>query len=239
MNMKNKDKKSLFCIISEWDIQTKLLCLVWVVDAVLIGFALYLFFPVFRETLILVLGLVTVICVTFGDTIKAKLEQGCSGLGNAPSCRSCMGCACAYPVVRKTIYEAIRRCAEHLHIKHPASEQELEACCPSDATFSDHRPRCWFRIMKLKLDFPVSDFAARSMLQKHLTECVKGHPGRFSGTGIRDLYIEDIAQDNDSFLITVMPFCTGVTDVYINSCIQQEQPEETRAVQEEVYDEQF
>ena len=177
------------------------------------------------------------ILVLYNDEISTYIDTKSN---SGETCMdSCVGCDAVYPAVLTTVYDALKIVAPVLHLAIPPTERQIQTICPPR---SDGLPRCAFRIMKRNEGEPVSDEDILSCFRQTLQDSFASHGASFLGTGVSDLYVEEVKQDDYAITFFIMPFCPSRTATCINQLKRREQIQKDRLAakyEEHIYDDQI
>ena len=184
-----------------------------------------------------ILVFLATILILYSDEISTYINMKTN---SADTCiDSCIGCDAVYPAVLTTVYDALKTVSPVLHISVPPTERQTQTICPPRP---DGLPRCAFRVMKRNEGDPISDEDILSCFRQTLQDSFASHGSSFLCTGVQDLYVEEVKQDDYAITFTIMPYCPSRTASCINQLKRREQIQKDRlaAKQEEhIYDDQL
>lgn len=197
--MKDKLKKYVDRF-KRFDIQEKFLCVLTVLALVIAIAFLMVWFKDFFTTLLVVFGLWVVCRMESG---KPFLLQGSGNYINYNL---------VYTLMKELAYEVLKRNEKLLNIHVPPTQKQIETITPPSP---DNLPRCNFQVPVIPGAEQPDEDTIISILQQSFSERFDAHLDRFNGSGVEDIYLDDIRQNGTSLTLTLMPLCAGVTDNYI------------------------
>ena len=218
---------------SKYDESTKLFIML-MVTVVMALFVLSVYF--LGNYIVVILVTAALLLVGFGDNVVALLQKSKNPSG---SCQNCIGCGAVYPSVLSTVYDALKVVAPVLHIAVPPTERQIQSVCPPRA---DGMPRWAFRVMKRNEGDPISNEDVLSCFRQTLQDCFASHGASFFCTGVMDLYVENVKQDDFAITFFIMPYCPSCTATHIDRLRLREQMQRERQNskrEEHIYDDQI
>ena len=229
-----KKIKDLIDGYSKYDESTKLFIMLMVtVFTALLVLSVYFLGHYFAVILVTV----ALLLVGFGDNITAFLQKSKNPMGSCTQC--CIGCDSVYPAVLSTVYDALKVVAPVLHIAVPPTERQIQSVCPPRA---DGMPRWAFRAMKRNEGDPVSNEDVLSCFRQTLQDSFSSHGPAFLCTGVKDLYVEEVKQDDFAITFFIMPYCPSCTATHIDRLRMREQMQRERQSskrEDHIYDDQI
>jgi len=228
-----KKIKDLIDGYSKYDESTKLFIMLMVtVFTALLVLSVYFLGHYFAVILVTV----ALLLVGFGDNITAFLQKSKNPMG---SCQNCIGCDAVYPAVLSTVYDALKVVAPVLHIAVPPTERQIQSVCPPRA---DGMPRWAFRVMKRNEGDSVSNEDVLSCFRQTLQDTFASLSPAFLCTGVKDLYVEEVKQDDFAITFYVLPYCPSCTATHIDRLRMREQMQRERQSskrEDHIYDDQI
>lgn len=228
-----KKVKDLIDVYSNYDETTKLFIMLLItVSMAVIPLSLYFF----GQYITAILVMASLIFIGFGDSIKTIIQKYRNPAG---TCQNCIGCDAVYPFVLTTVYEALKVVAPVLHFSIPATERQIQSICPPRA---DGLPRWAFRVMRRIGETSISNEDILSCFRQTLQDCFASHASSFFYTGVTDLYVEEVKQDDYAATFIIMPYCPSCTATHINRMQTREQIRQERQSmkrEDHIYDDQL
>lgn len=227
--------------IQEWldsyrnsDPVTKLFIVGVLIVSVILFFLLLIFLNSYFGIILL---LASILLVVYSDEIGAYLSRKSNS--NNSCIDSCIGCDAVYPYILTCVYDALKIVSPILHLSIPPTERQIQSICPPRP---DGLPRCAFRVMRKTDEESVSDEDILSCFRQTLQDSFVSHGSSFLCTGVKDLYVEEVKQDDFSVTFYIMPYCPSRTASCINQLKRREQVQKDRLAakhEEHVYDDQI
>lgn len=178
-----------------------------------------------------------IVLILYNDEISAYINRKST---SQDSCiDSCIGCDAVYPYILTTVYDALKIVSPILHLSVPPTERQIQSICPPRP---DGLPRCAFRVMRKTEEESVSNEDILSCFRQTLQDSFVSHGASFMCTGVRDLYVEEVKQDDYSVTFYIMPYCPSRTASIINQLRRREQVQKDRLAakhEEHIYDDQL
>ena len=178
-----------------------------------------------------------IVLILYNDEISAYINRKST---SQDSCiDSCIGCDAVYPYILTCVYDALKIVSPILHLSIPPTERQIQSICPPRP---DGLPRCAFRVMRKTEEESVSNEDILSCFRQILQDSFVSHGSSFLCTGVKDLYVEEVKQDDFSVTFYIMPYCPSRTASCINQLKRREQVQKDRLSikqEEHVYDDQI
>ena len=197
--MKDKLKKYVDRF-KRFDIQEKFLCVLTVLALVIAIAFLMVWFKDFFTTLLVVFGLWVASRMESGKPIFPKKSVNYFDYN---FCRKQMG---------ELAFEVIKKKKKLLNINMPSTRERIEIDILESP---DNLPRYGFQVPVIYGKDRLDEDTIRSILQQSFSEQFSSRKNMFWGTGVTDIYLDDIKQTGTSLTLTLMPLCAGITDSYI------------------------
>ena len=210
-----KKFKNLIDTFSRYDTDTKIFIMLLISSstAILVLLTYYL-----QRYVGLILMLALVIMVFAWDAISNAYQRIKHPNGTCES--SCIGCDAVYHSILTTVYDALKIVSPILHLSIPPTERQTQTICPPRP---DGLPRCAFRVMRKTEEEPISDEDILSCFRQTLQDSFVSHGASFLCTGVQDLYVEEVKQDDFSVTFYIMPYCPSRTASCINQLKRRKQ----------------
>ena len=210
----------------------------FIVGVLIVSVILFFLLLIFLNSYFgIILLLASVLLVVYSDEIGAYLSRK-SNSDN--SCvESCIGCDAVYPYILSTVYDALKVVAPVLHLSIPPTERQIQSICPPRA---DGLPRCAFRVMRKTEEESVSNEDILSCFRQTLQDSFVSHGASFLCTGVKDLYVEEVKQDDFAITFFIMPYCPSCTATHIDRLRMREQMQRERQSskrEDHIYDDQI
>ena len=231
--MKRKIKK-MIDTFSRYDTDTKIFIMLLISSstAILVLLTYYL-----QRYVGLILMLALVIMVFAWDAISNAYQRIKHPNGTCES--SCIGCDAVYHSILTTVYDALKIVSPILHLSIPPTERQTQTICPPRP---DGLPRCAFRVMRKTEEEPISDEDILSCFRQTLQDSFVSHGASFLCTGVKDLYVEEVKQDDFAITFFIMPYCPSCTATHIDRLRMREQMQRERQSskrEDHIYDDQI
>ena len=228
-----KKIKNIIDTFSKYDELTKLFIML-TISSLSAVFLLSVYYLGHYAAIIIVTG--ALLLVGFGDNIIAFLQKSKNPV---VSCQNCIGCDAVYPFVLTVVYDALKVVAPVLHFSIPATERQIQSICPPRA---DGLPRWAFRVMRRIGETSISNEDILSCFRQTLQDCFASHASSFFCTGVTDLYVEEVKQEDYAVTFTIMPYCPSCTATHINRMQTREQirrEQQSMKREDHIYDDQL
>ena len=109
-------------------------------------------------------------------------------------------------------FEVLDNNKKLLNINMPSTRERIEIDILESP---DNLPRYGFQVPVIYGKDRLDEDTIRSILQQSFSEQFSSRKNMFWGTGVTDIYLDDIKQTGTSLTLTLMPLCAGITDSYI------------------------